>query len=171
MNRTRILVVLAAAALVVAACGGGDSGGGLDADDALVTSASPDTTQPSETITPTTTTTRGPAPTTTKAPIPPASAPPPTDWEPGDDPVAFAIADLAGWLGVAAEDISLVEQVEVTWNDGSLGCPQPGMAYTQALVDGSRIVLVVEGVSYNYHSRAGHAPFYCANPGTIDKSG
>ncbi len=28
---------------------------------------------------------------------------------------------------------------QITWNDGSLGCPMPGMNYTQALVPGYKI--------------------------------
>ena len=88
----------------------------------------------------------------------------PTVREMTDDPVALARADLADRLGVAPETIELVERSEVTWRDGSLGCPQPGMAYTQALVNGSRIVLRHGGVDYHYHSGRGRGPFYCANP-------
>lgn len=33
----------------------------------------------------------------------------------------------------------------VTWSDGSLGCPQPGRMYTQALVPGYRFVLEYAG--------------------------
>ncbi len=85
-------------------------------------------------------------------------------FEPGDDPVAFAIADLAHRLGIPEEHVALIERQEVVWRDGSLGCPQPGMAYTQVLVDGSKIVLQAEGASYDYHQGGGRAPFLCANP-------
>lgn len=88
----------------------------------------------------------------------------PTVREMTDDPVALARADLADRLGVAPATIELVERSEVTWRDGSLGCPQPGMAYTQALVNGSRIVLRHAGVDYHYHSGRGRQPFYCAKP-------
>jgi hypothetical protein len=88
----------------------------------------------------------------------------PTVREMTDDPVAIARADLAERLGAAPETIELIEQSEVTWRDGSLGCPQPGMAYTQALVNGSRIVLRHGGVDYHYHSGRGRPPFYCADP-------
>jgi hypothetical protein len=40
----------------------------------------------------------------------------------------------------------------VTWSDGSMGCPEPGMFYTQALVPGYRVVLEAAGTQYDYHS-------------------
>ena len=72
--------------------------------------------------------------------------------------------DLAKRLGVDPGDISVVSAEEVTWSDGSLGCPQPGMSYTQALVPGSRIVLEANGKRFEYHAAAGKPPFYCKNP-------
>ncbi len=57
-----------------------------------------------------------------------------------------------------------MSQEDVTWPDGSLGCPQPGMRYTQALVSGSLIVLEANGLFYEYHSGGGGDPFYCALP-------
>lgn len=106
-------------------------------------------------------------PVTTK---PPESAPP--EGEPVSPPavehpnpqVATAIADLVERLGVAPDAIEVVSVDEVTWPDGSIGCPLPGMRYTQALVNGSRIVLRVDGVDYQYNSGGGREPFYCQNP-------
>jgi hypothetical protein len=40
----------------------------------------------------------------------------------------------------------------VTWRDGSLGCPQPGRLYTQALVPGWRIRIDAGGVLHQYHA-------------------
>jgi hypothetical protein len=74
---------------------------------------------------------------------------------------AFAVDDLARRLGVDAGAIEVVSVEEVTWPDGSLGCPRKGMVYTQAIVNGQRIVLAVEGRQYEYHSGAGRDPFYC----------
>jgi hypothetical protein len=43
------------------------------------------------------------------------------------------------------------------WNDGSLGCPQPGEFYIQILINGHWVVLQVEGVEYDYRvSDSGH---------------
>jgi hypothetical protein len=78
--------------------------------------------------------------------------------------VAVARADLARRIGVAQDDIEVVSVREVTWPDGAIGCPQPGMAYTQALVDGSQIILRHGGRDYHYHAGGARGPFYCANP-------
>ncbi len=84
---------------------------------------------------------------------------------PDVDPVAQpAVTDLADHLGVDESAITVVSVEDVTWSDGSLGCPEPGMMYTQALVDGTLIVLEVDGVAYEYHSGGEHDAFYCENP-------
>lgn len=75
--------------------------------------------------------------------------------------VRRAVEDLADTLGLTAEEVSVVEVEEVTWRDGSLGCAEKGMSYTQAVVDGQRIVLEVDGTRYEYHSAADRAPFLC----------
>lgn len=75
--------------------------------------------------------------------------------------VDVAIADLADRLSIDPSEIEVVSVEEVTWPDGSLGCPEPGMVYTQALVNGQRIVLLAEGIEYEYHSGGARDPFYC----------
>lgn len=75
--------------------------------------------------------------------------------------VERAVADLAERLGIAAADIEVVSVEQFTWQDGSLGCPQPGRDYTQALVNGSRIVLRADRSLYDYHSGGGRDPFLC----------
>jgi hypothetical protein len=81
-----------------------------------------------------------------------------------DAGVGAARADLAQRLGVEPASIELVSAREVTWPDGSLGCPQPGMSYTQALVDGSQIILRHGGIDYHYHAGGARDPFYCPDP-------
>lgn len=49
----------------------------------------------------------------------------------------------------------------VTWPDGSWGCPEPGMVYTQALVPGARAIVTVEGTSYDYRFGPGPSPRLC----------
>lgn len=58
--------------------------------------------------------------------------------------------DLATRLGADPAAISLAGSEAVTWPDGSLGCPQPGVSYTQAPVDGFRVLLELGGQSYDY---------------------
>jgi len=74
-----------------------------------------------------------------------------------------AVADLAQRLGISEDDVRVASMEEVTWRDGSLGCAQEGMMYTQALVDGSRIVLEVDARTYEYHQGQGRV-FWCEKP-------
>ena len=80
------------------------------------------------------------------------------------DPVEQAKADLAAHLRVDPAQVAVVSTAEVTWRDGSLGCPEPGMFYTQALIPGIRTILEVAGKQYHYHSGTGRPPFLCENP-------
>ncbi len=66
--------------------------------------------------------------------------------------IETVIDDLVQQKGVQREAVSVVSIEEIVWNDGSLGCPQPGYAYTQALVDGFYIVLQANGTEYYYHT-------------------
>ena len=75
--------------------------------------------------------------------------------------VAGAITDLAQRLSIDETEITLVSFENVTWNNGSLGCPQPGMMYTQALVDGTKIVLSANNLQFNYHAGGNRGPFLC----------
>jgi hypothetical protein len=72
----------------------------------------------------------------------------------------IASADLRTRVGPDV-DIEVVSHETVTWPDGGLGCPQPDMYYTQALVNGERIVLRADGVDYEYHSGQNQPAFYC----------
>ena len=105
-------------------------------------------------------------PTASESPTDPIDPTEPTEDEMTDQPkpVAQAIADLAGEAGLGTEAIDLVSYEQVTWRDGSLGCPQPGKMYTQALVEGYRVTLRLNGETVFYHGATGHAPFRCDNP-------
>ena len=87
------------------------------------------------------------------------------------DPVLNAIkADLADKLGADAAAFNVVTARSVTWNDGSLGCPRPGQAYTQALVPGYLVVLHHEGVEYDYRAAESGFFFLCELP-TLPRRG
>jgi hypothetical protein len=75
--------------------------------------------------------------------------------------IEAALDDAARRASLPREQIAVSVAQTVTWSDGSLGCPQPGMMYTQALVPGFRIVLNAGGQQLAYHaSTAGH-PTFC----------
>ena len=64
------------------------------------------------------------------------------------------VADLATRLAVPTESIAVLKGVPVAWNDGSMGCPQPGMAYAQVITDGYWAVLEANGRRYSYHANS-----------------
>ena len=74
---------------------------------------------------------------TTDAPVP--------DDVIASDVVQAAIDDLVERTGADRSAIEVASVDEVEWPDGSLGCPQPGMSYTQAIVNGTKIVLRLDG--------------------------
>lgn len=83
-----------------------------------------------------------------------------------------AKADLAQRLNVSLDSISVLDHVEKTWRDGSLGCPRPGMSYKQVLIPGSQLVLGVDGQRYYYHAGGHRDYFFCTQPGAaVDSSG
>lgn len=88
----------------------------------------------------------------------------PPEGEVKNEMVQQAVQDLASRLDIAESEVDVVSVEEVTWRDGSLGCPQPGRVYTQALVNGSRIILEAEGQRWHYHSGGGRDPFLCMTP-------
>jgi hypothetical protein len=75
--------------------------------------------------------------------------------------IESAIADAAQHFGVDPAAIAVVSSLRVTWSDGSLGCPDADMMYTQALVDGYLITLEVDGRRVDYHGALGDEPFRC----------
>jgi hypothetical protein len=78
--------------------------------------------------------------------------------------VAAAIADTASREKVTPAEVVIAAWSPVTWNDGSLGCPQEGMSYTQALVDGELLMLRVGTGLFQYHATTGGPFTYCADP-------
>ena len=57
--------------------------------------------------------------------------------------------------------LTVLSAESVTWSDGSLGCPAPGMAYTQALVPGYRIRIEAGSDLLDYHAGTRGKPFLC----------
>jgi hypothetical protein len=80
------------------------------------------------------------------------------------DLLAKIIADLEGRLGPGGPAITVTRAEAVVWNDGSLGCPQPGVLYTQALMNGYRVVLQAGSDSYDYRAAEQGFFFVCESP-------
>lgn len=74
------------------------------------------------------------------------------------------VADVFERSGSKSATVNVVKMEETVWRDGSLGCPQPGMMYTQALVDGYWIILEVDGVEYDYRATQNGTFRLCETP-------
>jgi hypothetical protein len=87
----------------------------------------------------------------------PATVPPSDAPVTGEVPMAVldaVRARLAADIGSDASAAVVQVGEEVQWPDGSLGCPEPGVMYTQAIEPGYRVVLVLDGVAYDYRVAA-----------------
>jgi hypothetical protein len=72
-----------------------------------------------------------------------------------------AIVDAAKRTGLAPDALKVLSSETVMWSDGSLGCPQPGMLYTQALVPGYRVRIQAGGQVLDYHAGSSGRPGLC----------
>jgi hypothetical protein len=77
------------------------------------------------------------------------------------DPI---VADAAARLSVDPNAVSIVSAQAETFSDGSLGCPEKGVMYTQALVDGYHVVVEANGTQLDYRGSAPGQFRLCTNP-------
>lgn len=106
-------------------------------------------TLPAENVPPT-----GTAPAEEGAPVgntPEAVAPELYSGEVPADLFETILDDLLSRTGRDRAEIEVIKAEAVTWPDGSIGCPQPDMMYTQALVDGYQVIFASNGQAYDYH--------------------
>lgn len=75
--------------------------------------------------------------------------------------VSQARGDLARRLEIDEAEITVVDAGFVTWPNSALGCPEPDMMYTQALVPGYRIRLRADGELHHYHGASDRPPSHC----------
>jgi hypothetical protein len=85
----------------------------------------------------------------------------------GEAPQALLDAvldDAAARTGLDRSKLIVVQDQAVVWPDGSLGCPEPGMMYTMALVDGYHIIIQAGDQQLDY--RTGRNNFFtlCERP-------
>ena len=67
------------------------------------------------------------------------------------------VADAAKRFRVAESAVVLARAEQLTWSDGSLGCPEPGQVYSQMLVAGFRVDATTSAGALTYHTDArGH---------------
>ena len=71
------------------------------------------------------------------------------------------LADAQRRSGVDAGRIRVVHSEAVTWRDGSLGCPEPGRMYTQALIRGYLIRVQADAAVLEYHAGTRGQWLYC----------
>ena len=102
------------------------------------------------------------------SPLPPKSPPPGAVNSSLEEVVRAARADAVRRTGVTADSLVVVSAESVTWSDGSLGCPQPGMMYTQALVPGYRVRLRGPGGEMDYHASTRGALVLCPAGRALD---
>jgi hypothetical protein len=88
----------------------------------------------------------------------PVVGPLPSDLE------ARILADLETRTGAARDTFRLIRAESVVWSDGSLGCPQPGVFYTQMLVEGYWIVYQVGDQLFDYRASQGGDFRLCETP-------
>lgn len=74
------------------------------------------------------------------------------------DPI---VADAATRAGVDPADVTVVSAEPRTWGDSSLGCPRPGMYYTQVQVDGYQVIVSAGGAEYDYRAGSGGRFLVC----------
>lgn len=85
----------------------------------------------------------------------------------GEAPVellAAILADAAGRSGLETEVLVVIQDQAVVWPDGSLGCPKPGMMYTQALVDGFHILVQAGDAVLDYRAPSRGSFVLCESP-------
>ena len=75
--------------------------------------------------------------------------------------VRAALADAAQHIGVPVDQLR-VEQLQATqWPDSALGCPRPGMMYSQIVTPGYLVVISGAGKLLEYHTDAGSRVVLC----------
>ena len=86
-------------------------------------------------------------------------------WNALAEMIEAALDDAANRSTTARADIRVLSEEAVTWSDGSIGCPKPGMMYTQVLTPGYHVVVEAEDAEYDYRASAkGGRVRWCESP-------
>ena len=71
-----------------------------------------------------------------------------------DEILDAIFADLENLTTADRSEFEVVQGQAMQFGSGALGCPEPGQMYTQAIVDGFRVVVVHAGKRYDYRAKA-----------------
>ncbi|HUQ08970.1 MAG TPA: hypothetical protein VM146_01550 [Steroidobacteraceae bacterium] len=74
------------------------------------------------------------------------------------------VADAARRFEVPESAVVLARAEQVTWGDGSLGCPVPGRVYAQMLVPGYRVTAATASGQMLYHTDSLGNVVTCGKP-------
>jgi hypothetical protein len=76
--------------------------------------------------------------------------------------VDAALQDAATQLGVGKDQLHVDKAEARQWPDSSLGCPRPGMLYSQIVTPGFLIVIsTTSGKQLEYHTDTGSHVVLC----------
>jgi hypothetical protein len=73
------------------------------------------------------------------------------------NPATLAKQLVAEFLSVPITDVTLVSNQEREFSDSSLGCPEPGISYLQALTQGQQVIVEADGRRFDIRVSGGHA--------------
>lgn len=79
-----------------------------------------------------------------------------TSSEVTDDLLDTIVADAAERTSVDPDEVEIISMTEETFNDSSLGCPEPGQVYTQVITPGHIVIVQAGGAELDY--RVGAQP-------------
>lgn len=71
-------------------------------------------------------------------------------------PATIAQQVVANFLSVPTAAVAVVSTEAQEFNDSSLGCPEPGMSYLQALTPGHRVIVEAEGRRFDIRVSGGY---------------
>lgn len=114
------------------------------------TSSLPPTNSPSPTNSPVPTS--SPSPTSNAVVSPTTNSSPPITGPSTDVLVARAREQVARYLNIAPEAVTLQSATPQEWSTGALGCPVPGQVYTQVITPGYLLIFTANNQRYEVHT-------------------
>jgi hypothetical protein len=109
------------------------------------------------------------APSTEMGTLPPSTTAPAGTLS--DAVLATIVADAAAATGVDPATVTVVSAKPVTWMDGSLGCPKPGVMYTQSVVPGFRVIVRAGDQKFDYRVGRGGTAKRCDSGMSVGSDG